>query len=134
MHFRGWVQTSTFDRSPYRSRPRADSGLVWRTWEGSPNTAPYDVWLAVGRDEGHGGAVFGPPLRVSSEAGAYPPGYTAGDDFSWVTADRKYIYVGWGDSRNADVNVSLRVRREARQRDHQRRRWGSNVHGPPSPT
>lgn len=81
--------------------------LVWRTWEGTPGTAPYDVWLAAGRDEGHGTAVFGTPLRVSTEAAAYPAGYTAGDDFSWVTADREYIYVGWGDSRNAGVSASL---------------------------
>jgi hypothetical protein len=75
--------------------------LVWRTWHGAPNTSPYDVWLAVGRDEGRNGAVFGTPVRVSSEAAAYPPGYTAGDDFSWVTATRNTVLVGWGDSRDA---------------------------------
>jgi hypothetical protein len=80
--------------------------LAWRTWQGSPNVSPYDVWLAVGRDEGSHGAVFGTPIRVSSEAAAYPPGYTAGDDFSYVTASNKNIYVGWGDSRNAGVEVN----------------------------
>ncbi len=81
--------------------PHGQLLLVWRTWLGSPNTAPYDVWLAVGRDQGRRGAVFGAPIRISSLSAAYPPGYTAGDDFSWVTADQKYIYVGWGDSRDA---------------------------------
>jgi hypothetical protein len=87
--------------------PSGELVLVWRTWEGSPNTAPYDVWLAIGRDQGRRGTVFRAPLRVSSEAGAYPPGYTAGDDFSWVIADQRNIYVGWGDARNADVSVSF---------------------------
>ncbi len=81
--------------------PHGQLLLVWRTWLGSPDTAPYDVWLAVGRDQGRRGAVFGAPIRISSLSAAYPPGYTAGDDFSWVTADQKYIYVGWGDSRDA---------------------------------
>lgn len=85
--------------------------LVWRTWHGSPNTSPYDVWLAVGRADDHHGAVFGAPVRVSSEAAAYPPRgvgagqYAGGDDFSFVTANSKYIYVGWGDSRNVSVDV-----------------------------
>jgi hypothetical protein len=74
--------------------------LVWRTWHGSPGTSPYDVWLAVGRDQARRGAVFSAPVRVSSAAAAYPPGYTNGDDFSWVSADRNRILVGWGDSRN----------------------------------
>jgi hypothetical protein len=74
--------------------------LVWRTWEGAPFTAPYDVWLAVGQQSRHG-AIFSAPVRVSSASAAYPATYTAGDDFSWVTADRHEVLVGWGDSRNA---------------------------------
>jgi hypothetical protein len=74
--------------------------LVWRTWHGTPNTSPYDVWLAVGNEHGRHGAVFGAPVRVSSQAAAYPPGYTNGDDFSWVSADRNRVFVGWGDSRD----------------------------------
>jgi hypothetical protein len=90
-----------------RFKPWLSSGpdgqllLVWRTWEGTPNAAPYDVWLAVGRDQGRRGAVFGAPIQVSRLAATYPPGYMAGDDFSWVIADKNYIYAGWGDSRNA---------------------------------
>jgi hypothetical protein len=38
-------------------------------------------------------------------AAPYPPGYTAGDDFSFVIADHKYIRVAWGDSRNAFTQV-----------------------------
>jgi hypothetical protein len=86
--------------------------LAWRTWHGSPGISPYDVWLAVGRDEGRHGAVFGAPVRVSSVAAAYPPPglgpgqYGGGDDFSFVTASDKDIFVGWGDSRNVAVNVN----------------------------
>jgi hypothetical protein len=86
--------------------------LAWRTWHGTPNTSPYDVWLAVGRDEGSHGAVFGAPVRVSSATAAYPPPglgagqYGGGDDFSFVTASDKNVFVGWGDSRNVAVDVN----------------------------
>lgn len=89
--------------------PSGQLVLVWRTWNGSPNTAPYDVWLATGRDDGRHGAVFGAPLRVSSTAAPYPPGYTAGDDFSFVIADQRYIRVGWGDSRDVPVGGGVQI-------------------------
>jgi hypothetical protein len=50
-------------------------------------------------------------VRVSSETAAYPPPgvgaaqYAGGDDFSFVTANSKYIYVAWGDSRNVSLDV-----------------------------
>ena len=86
--------------------------LAWRTWHGSPGASPYDVWLAVGRDEGRHGAVFGTPVKVSSATAAYPPAgigpgqYAGGDDFSFVTASDDNIYVGWGDSRNVAEDVN----------------------------
>src|SRR5262249_52927768 len=86
--------------------------LAWRTWHGNPGISPYDVWLAVGRDEGRHGAVFGTPVRVSSVTAAYPPPglgpgqYGGGDDFSFVTASDKDVFVGWGDSRNVAVDVN----------------------------
>lgn len=86
--------------------------LAWRTFHGTTRTAPYDVWLAVGRDDGSRGPVFGTPVRVSSATAAYPPPGTGpgqfggGDDFSFVTASRANIFVGWGDSRNVAVDVN----------------------------
>jgi len=80
-----------------------DIALVWRSWQGAPETSPYDVWAAVGRDQGQNGAVFSAPMRISSATGSYPKGYIAGDDFSWVIANSKYVYVGWGDARSGPV-------------------------------
>ena len=80
-----------------------DIALVWRTWHGVPETSPYDVWAAVGRDQGQNGPVFSAPMRISSATGSYPKGYIAGDDFSWVIANSKYVYVGWGDARSGPV-------------------------------
>jgi hypothetical protein len=82
--------------------PSGQLALVWRTYHGTPGTAPYDVWTAVGRVHGSNGAVFSSPVRVSSVAAPYPsqnPG-GGGDDFSFVLADNQYVHVGWGDSRN----------------------------------
>ena len=72
--------------------------LVWRTLYGN---GTYDVWAAVGREEGQR-EVFSAPLRVSSAAAPYPPlsKQGEGDDFSFITAGRQYVHVGWGDSRN----------------------------------
>lgn len=83
--------------------------LVWRTWHGAPQASAYDVWLAVGRDDGRHGPLFGAPVRVSTAAGSYPPSgvgaaqYQGGDDFSFVIASKAHIYVGWGDSRNVAI-------------------------------
>jgi hypothetical protein len=88
--------------------PRGQLVLVWRTWLGPPNDArpgrpstdatsktPYDVWAAVSTN-GHS---FSAPLQISDPA-PYPPGYTFGDDFSWVIADNHYVDIGWGDGRD----------------------------------
>jgi hypothetical protein len=89
--FKQWISYS----------PSGEIALVWRTWHGSLNTSPYDVWAALGRAQGRNGAVFTAPVRVSSVAAPYPSDYPGfGDDFSWVVATNKDIYVGWGDSRD----------------------------------
>jgi hypothetical protein len=82
-----------------------DIALVWRTWYGVPDTSPYDIWAAVGRDQGQNAPVFSAPLRISSGRGSYPKGYIAGDDFSWVITNGNYVYVGWGDARNGAVQA-----------------------------
>src|SRR5262249_37743081 len=82
--------------------------LVWRTWLGPPNDAapgrpstdatsktPYDVWAAVSTN-GHS---FSAPLQISDPA-PYPPGYTFGDDFSWIIAANHNVYSAWGDGRD----------------------------------
>jgi len=71
--------------------------------------SPYDVWAAVGRDEGGRGPVFSAPMQVSSVSGAYPPLYEAGDDFSWVIADQKYVDIGWGDARDLAVGGGVQT-------------------------
>jgi hypothetical protein len=89
--------------------PSGRLALMWRAFHTSaaecptaqqPLHCPYDVWAAFGRDEGDDGAVFGTPMRVSSVTAPYPAA-AGGDDFSYVTVDQKYVYVAWGDSRNA---------------------------------
>jgi hypothetical protein len=79
--------------------------LVWRTWHGAPETSPYDVWAAVGHDQGQSAPVFSAPMRISSATGSYPKGYIAGDDISWAITSGKYVYAGWGDARNGPVQV-----------------------------
>jgi hypothetical protein len=88
--------------------PRGQLALVWRTWNGSPNSSPYDVWLALGR-QGRQGAVFNAPQRVSSGTAPYPAGYTAGDDFSFVIATDEYVRVGWGDSRDVAYGAGVQL-------------------------
>ena len=82
-----------------------DIALVWRTWQGAPETSPYDVWAAVGHDQGQSAPVFSAPMRISSATGSYPKGYIAGDDISWVITNGNYVYVGWGDARNGPVQA-----------------------------
>jgi hypothetical protein len=77
--------------------PSGQLALVWRT---KYSNGSYDVWSAIGHDGGQNGAVFSAPVRVSSATAPYPPGYYGGDDFSFIVADRKYVHVGWGDSRS----------------------------------
>jgi len=85
--------------------PTGNIALVWRTWHGSPGSSPYDVWAAVGRPGGAQGVVFSAPMRVSSAMGSYPSGYVAGDDVSWIIADRADVFVGWGDARSGPVQA-----------------------------
>ena len=82
-----------------------DIALAWRTWQGAPENSPYDVWAAVGHDQGQSAPVFSEPMRISSATGSYPKGYLAGDDFSWVIPNGNYIYIGWGDARNGPVQA-----------------------------
>jgi hypothetical protein len=106
-------ETQTFQNfKPWISYgPQGQLALVWRTWLGPPNTSepgapdtgpsgstPYAVWAAVSTSRGG----FSAPLQISLPA-PYPPGYTFGDDFSWVIADSKHVYVGWGDGRDIPV-------------------------------
>jgi hypothetical protein len=44
-------------------------------------------------------------MRVSSATGSYPSGYVAGDDVSWIIADRADVVVGWGDARSGPVQA-----------------------------
>lgn len=87
--------------------PSGQLALVWRTLH---SDGSIDVWSAVGRDEGHNGAEFSTPLRVSSVASIPPPGVGApGDDFSWIIADRHHVHVGWGDSRNRPLGGGIQT-------------------------
>ena len=74
--------------------------LAWRTMHSDKS---YDVWAAIARSGGPNGAVFGTPVRVSTVAAPYPNGYYGGDDYSFVSADKQYVHVGWGDSRSGNV-------------------------------
>jgi hypothetical protein len=82
--------------------PSGQLALASRTYNGTLGTAPYDVWAAVGRDQGANGASFSAPVRVTSVTAAYPPLNPGGggDDFSFILADNQYVHVGWSDSRN----------------------------------
>jgi len=95
-HFKPWLSYG----------PSGQLVMVWRTWHGTPNNpaTPYDVWAAVGRDQGVNGAVFGAPVRVSSVAAPYGTG-GGGDDFSFIAADNQYVHVAWGDSRTGATQV-----------------------------
>lgn len=86
--------------------PTGELALVWRTHypDGS-----YDVWAAMGRDEGQWGAVFSAPLKVSSAAAPYPASYQGGDDFSFILPDRDYVHVAWGDSRDVAVGGGVQI-------------------------
>ena len=74
--------------------------LAWRT---SYSNNSYDVWAALGSDTPGSAPVFSSPVRVSSVAAPYPSSYVAGDDFSFVIGNSKYVNVGWGDSRSGNV-------------------------------
>jgi hypothetical protein len=89
--------------------PNGLIALTWRTWTGTPDASAYDVFAAIGRDEGRDGPVFSAPMRVNSEAAAYPAQYQGGDDFSFIIADRHYVRVGWGDSRDVAVGAGVQI-------------------------
>jgi hypothetical protein len=79
-------------------------GLMWRTWEASPNTSPYSVSAAT---SSNGGASFTAPLEVSNGDSAAPyPGLplipTLGDDFSFITLSKQAAFVAWADWRTND--------------------------------
>jgi hypothetical protein len=79
--------------------PDGTLGLMWRTWQGSPNSSPYNVWAAFSRD---GGATFTQPLEVSDGDSAAPfsrPFPTFADDFSFIALDEHHALVAWADWR-----------------------------------
>lgn len=77
--------------------PSGQLALMWRSWQGTPGTSPYNVWAAVGLDLGRHAAVFSAPVSVSPAVGPYAPG-AEDDDRSSVVATGRYVYVGWGNS------------------------------------
>jgi hypothetical protein len=97
--------------------PSGQLALVWRTLHSDHS---YDVWAAVGRQEGQQGATFSAPLRVSRVAAPYPahcsgpggifgPTTCFGDDFSWITTDHQNAQVAWGDSRNVPADGGVQT-------------------------
>jgi hypothetical protein len=79
--------------------PDGTLGLMWRTWQGSPNSSPYNVWAAFSRG---GGATFTQPLEVSDGDSAAPfphPFPTFADDFSFIALDEHHAFVAWADWR-----------------------------------
>jgi hypothetical protein len=81
--------------------PDGTLGLMWRTWNGAPNSSSYNVWAAISND---GGSTFSKPLEASngdSAAPGFPPGVftTFADDFSNITLNRHDAFVGWADWR-----------------------------------
>ncbi|MGF7238534.1 MAG: sialidase family protein [Frankia sp.] len=111
---RSWHGPTTVGEAPANIRfkpwisygPSGQLALMWRT---QYSNGSYDVWAAIARSTDHGNAVFSAPLRVSSVAAAYPKGYGGGDDFSFVTLDRAYVHVGWGDSRDTPVGGGTQI-------------------------
>jgi hypothetical protein len=96
--------------------PSGQLALVWRTLHSDHS---YDVWAAVGRQEGRQGAAFSAPLRVSSVEAPYPahcslggifgPTTCFGDDLSWITTDHQNAQVAWGDSRNVPADGGVQT-------------------------
>ena len=82
--------------------------LVWRTWLGTPTPPPTTF-----------GPRWGTPRPVADRSSAHPcrsaallgrtPRIGAGDDFSWVIADQKYVDIGWGDARNLAVGAGVQT-------------------------
>lgn len=96
VHFKPWLSFG----------PSGQLALVWRTWVGTPNdpATPYDVFVALGRDEGANGAVFSSPIELGSPAAPFGTG-GGGDDFSQVQVDNQYVHAVWGDSRSGLTQV-----------------------------
>ncbi len=86
--------------------PAGQLALVWRT---RYSDSSYDVWAAIASTETKKGATFSAPVRVSSVAAQYPPSGSLGDDFSFVIPDKKYVHVGWGDSRNVIFGGGVQI-------------------------
>jgi hypothetical protein len=96
VHFKPWLSYG----------PSGQLALVWRTWEGTPNlsTTPYDVFVAIGREQGTNGTVFSSPMELGSPAAPFGTG-GGGDDFSQVQLDNQYVHAAWGDSRSGLTQV-----------------------------
>jgi hypothetical protein len=81
------------------------NGKIVVAWRVRYADAKYDVYIARGKHQGSNGAVFSAPVKVTSVAGAYPPGPTFGDDQTYVVSAQKDAYVGWGDSRTGATQI-----------------------------
>ena len=88
--------------------PSGQLASVWRTLHRDQS---YDVWAAVSSSEHRHRPVFSAPARVSSVAAPYPKDFldVGGDDFSFIIPDRKYVHVGWGDSRDVAVGGGVQI-------------------------
>jgi hypothetical protein len=61
----------------------------------------YDYWTAASFDNGR---TFSTPLRVSNLHSS--PGNGAGDDFTSVALDDRYLYAAWGDRRTSPLDAT----------------------------
>jgi hypothetical protein len=74
-------------------------GMMWRANQTPGTNTPYLVWAAISDD---GGATFYPPMQISTVISPGPDqGYTAEDDFSYITLSHQDGFVGWADWRGA---------------------------------
>jgi hypothetical protein len=92
-HWKPWLAYSSEGRL----------GLMWRTWQGSPNTSPYNIWAAVSADDAE---TLSKPLEVSNgdSPAPYPkPFPTFGDDFSNIALSGDNLFVAWADWRVRDT-------------------------------
>jgi len=112
-HYHAWLAYS----------PNGVLGIMWRTRLPGPGQSagpvtegfgggpiwPYSVWAAISRDSG---TTFGEPLRVSGSDSPAPQSGAFGnaaDDYSSITLDREYAYVGWADWRPGDRSAFFRA-------------------------
>src|SRR5262249_41554013 len=81
-------------------------GLMWRSNLPGPGpTFRFNVWAATSND---GGGTFSKPLKISTAPSPAPDptvtiaGIDVADDFSYITLDQQYAYIGWADWRPGD--------------------------------